>query len=471
MAVNYPPSGLPLLFAGEEGTGKSLLAKLSYEYAVDQGVIQSEDCKFRLFSCRSYVNEPRQAEKILFGDENNRGLLGAENSDMIYFKDINCLSREQQDRIAMHMEGRRIFFSTALSNFETMSRVLLEKIPVIVHLPALEERSLAEKEQMIIYYYKQESLRIHCPIRISRRALELLLNYHYERNISQLKACVQASCMNAFQGNEEEKRLSVQVAHLPEEFFRGTRLSDNSGVFMGKPGKDSKFLDIEQLNVRVNSDKEQLLHQNLLESYRQMKQGELSFEAMMKKNRETVNSYFDYMIFERNYSNEKIRVTEQILTQIFQEMNQRYDASLSSNFALVMSRIIYNRMRDNVGESKRMLKDREELWELQQYLQGECRREYGIMEEISSLFEKHLELTLESVEQLLLLLKICQNQERIHGLNTRVLVVCHGYSTASSIADVVNQIYGKRVFDAIDMPIETKTSVVVEQMSGIWKLP
>ena len=93
MAVNYPPSGLPLLFAGEEGTGKSLLAKLSYEYAVDQGVIQSEDCKFRLFSCRSYVNEPRQAEKILFGDENNRGLLGAENSDMIYFKDINCLSR------------------------------------------------------------------------------------------------------------------------------------------------------------------------------------------------------------------------------------------------------------------------------------------------------------------------------------------------------------------------------------------
>ena len=50
--------------------------------------------------------------------------------------------------------------------------------------------------------------------------------------------------------------------------------------------------------MRVNSDKEQLLHQNLLESYRQMKQGELSFEAMMKKNRETVNSYFDYMIFE-----------------------------------------------------------------------------------------------------------------------------------------------------------------------------
>ena len=50
MAVNYPPGGLPLLFSGAEGTGKSLLAKLSYEYAVDQGLIHPSACKLRLFS-------------------------------------------------------------------------------------------------------------------------------------------------------------------------------------------------------------------------------------------------------------------------------------------------------------------------------------------------------------------------------------------------------------------------------------
>ena len=52
----------------------------------------------------------------------------------------------------MHMEGRRIFFSTTMSSFESMSHLLLEKIPVIVRLPALEERSIAEKEQMLVYY-------------------------------------------------------------------------------------------------------------------------------------------------------------------------------------------------------------------------------------------------------------------------------------------------------------------------------
>ena len=465
MAVNYPPGGLPLLFSGAEGTGKSLLAKLSYEYAVDQGLIHPSACKLRLFSCRSYANASKEAAKLLFGDEKTEGLLGAEASDILYFKDIHVLDRELQDQIAMHMEGRRIFFSTTMSSFESMSHLLLEKIPVIVRLPALEERSIAEKEQMLVYYYKQESLKIRRPIQISRRALELLLNYRYEKNIRQLKSCVQTSCMNAFQGNEEStKKLSIQAVHLPEELFRGARLPETSGNFMGKQGKDSELLDIDQLNVRVNSDKEQVLYQSLLENYEQVKQGELSFDAMMKKSRETVNNYFDYMVFEKNYSNEKIRVTEQVLTQIFQDMNQRYDASLTSNFAMVLSRIIYDRMRSGMEDGRLVQEYEEGLWGLQQYLFGECRREYGIMEEIAALIEKNLEVSLERPEQLLLLLKICQNHDRIHGLNTRVLVVCHGYSTASSIADVVNQICGKRIFDAIDMPVDTKTAVVVEKI-------
>lgn len=465
MAVNYPPSGLPLLFSGPEGTGKSLLAKLSYEYAADQGLIDSSACKLRLIPCRSYVNASKEAAKLLFGDEKAEGLLGAEASDILYFKDIHILSREMQDQIAIHMEGRRMFFSTTLSSFESMSRLLLEKIPVIVRLPALEERSMAEKEQMIVYYYKQESIKIRRPVQISRRALELLLNYRYERNVRQLKSYVQTSCMNAFQGNENNgKKLSIQAVHLPEELLRGTRISDITGNFWGKQGNDSELLDIDQLNLRVNSDQEQVLYQSLLESYEQVRQGEISFDAMMKKSGETINAYFDYMVFEKNYSNEKIRVTEQVLTQIFQDMNQRYDTSLTSNFAMVLARIIYNHMRSH-AEGSRLVQEYEEgLWELQQYLQGEFRREYGIMEEIASLIEKQLEIALERPEQLLLLLKICQNHDRIHGLNTRVLVVCHGYSTASSIADVVNQIYGKRIFDAIDMPIDTKTSVVVKQI-------
>ena len=44
------------------------------------------------------------------------------------------------------------------------------------------------------------------------------------------------------------------------------------------------------------------------------------------------------------------------------------------------------------------------------------------------------------------------------------LIICHGYSTASSIADVVNRVLGNQVFQAIDMPLDTGPEKIVEQV-------
>ena len=43
----------------------------------------------------------------------------------------------------------------------------------------------------------------------------------------------------------------------------------------------------------------------------------------------------------------------------------------------------------------------------------------------------------------------------ISALPVTSLIICHGYSTASSIADVVNRVLGNQVFQAIDMPLDT----------------
>ena len=466
MAMDYPPNGLPVLFSGEEGTGKSFLAKLSYEYALDQNLISPSESKFCLFACRPYVNRAETAERLLFGTEEEPGLLSQENPSVLYIKDVQFLSRELQDRIAANMENRRIFFSTSLLNFESISRMLLEKIPVIVRLPALEKRSMAEKEQLIVHYYKQESLRIRRQILISRRALEILLNYKYEGNIRQLKSCVQTSCIHAFQeSGQEQRKLCIQTIHLPEELLKQVGMQRDSRDFGGGHiNSEPEFLDIDQLNVKVNSGREQMLYKSFLEEYEQKAKGEITFQTMMKRNMEQANGYFDYMVFEKNYSNEKIRVTEQMLTQIFKEMNQRYDTSLTSNFAMVLSRIIYNRLRIGTEVSKLEQEYEEGLIKLQNDCMEACPREYRITEEIAGQIEKNLEFSLNRFEGMLLLLKLYQNHDRIHGIDTRALIVCHGYSTASSIADVVNQIHGKRIFDAIDMPMDTAPAIVVEQI-------
>ena len=84
MAMEYPPGGLPMLLEGKSGTGKSLLAKLSYEYAADKKLIQRETCQFFVFQCQSYVGKMSEAKVTLFGIDEKSGLLEQQTNNLIY---------------------------------------------------------------------------------------------------------------------------------------------------------------------------------------------------------------------------------------------------------------------------------------------------------------------------------------------------------------------------------------------------
>lgn len=40
--ISYPPNGLPLLLYGPTGTGKSFMAQLMYEYALNHQLIEAD---------------------------------------------------------------------------------------------------------------------------------------------------------------------------------------------------------------------------------------------------------------------------------------------------------------------------------------------------------------------------------------------------------------------------------------------
>ena len=124
---------------------------------------------------------------------------------VLYVKEVDYLNRELQDQISLDLDNRRIIFSTTQSMTENLSRQLLQRIPVIVKVPALESRSVAEKERLIIRYFKRESDRIRRKICISQKALDALLNYRFPGNVRQLISSIQTSCINAYQlGGERD---------------------------------------------------------------------------------------------------------------------------------------------------------------------------------------------------------------------------------------------------------------------------
>lgn len=87
------------------------------------------------------------------------------------------------------------------------------------------------------------------------------------------------------------------------------------------------------------------------------------------------------------------------------------------------------------------------------------RREYVsesmIMDEINSLAVTNLETGLPDIVSIIMSLLLSRyntdlNRNKIFGI-----IICHGYSTATSIASAVNSLIGSYVFDSIDMPINT----------------
>ena len=49
------------------------------------------------------------------------------------------------------------------------------------------------------------------------------------------------------------------------------------------------------------------------------------------------------------------------------------------------------------------------------------------------------------------------------------LILCHGYSTASSIADTANHLLGEHIFDGIDMELKISIDKIVQLVEDYLK--
>lgn len=462
-AVKYPPRGLPILITGQNGTGKGFLASLTFEYAQNNGILTSKST-FQRFCCSEY-EDAQQALDALFGLEGSadphesQGALRRADGGILYLSDVQFLGREAQDKLAqlldtggyntadqteaMRESSARLILSSCEEPETHLSKRLLRRLPVVIHMPALSDRPVEEREQLILRFFCQESERMKKEIFISNRVFDTLLQYEFPANIEQLKNCIQSSCANALvQQEAQQDELLIYLYHLPEYLMVTARV-------------DGRYSDEQRSMMNVHSFGKDTVAQtvgqyydSILSEYDAYCSNHCDQDTLLRKLTQTFNDYSDYLVFSKRFANAKIDAIERVMETVFGVMSDKYYLQLPGHFNYVFSRCLYLQMRLNAPDQD------ERVAGCLNLLLRLFPKEAILAEEISRMIEQSLDVSINGFSQLLLVLGLRQYSQDVRMDAIRGIIICHGYSTASSIADVVNRLTGSRVFEAIDMPID-----------------
>ncbi|MCI9629854.1 sigma 54-interacting transcriptional regulator [Thomasclavelia cocleata] len=470
--VSYPPVGLPILFYGPTGTGKSFMAKLTYEFLINQEMIE-KDKQFVQVNCSEYANNPELLTANLFGykkgaftgaDKDNLGLLYHANGGVLFLDEVHCLKAECQEKLFLYMDqgiyhmvgdndkwyksSCRIIFATTENPEEVLLKTLLRRIPVILTIPSLKQRGMNEKLQLIYSLYHKEEQRIHKKIEISSNVYQLLLNYHFQGNIGELTNIIQSSCVNAL-FNQNNDILQIHAYHLPETMMKTI---NPESLLMQK----HQMVSLKSLVPSSSQNK-------VINFYESIISLEYNDKFLIKASR-LIDDYFEKIVFNKKdimQSNYFLETVNKVLDMI----TSRYGFKISHNevFALTCYLLEYN---NNTCKIALWIKDNENRVKgLTDYLQTHYHREYLISQEAYDYFKDNLNGAFDIM--VINILTIIINKYINHDMNnqTIAIILAHGFSTASSIAESVNKLLDTYIYDAIDMPLNVDSRMIVHKIN------
>ncbi|MGV8075458.1 MAG: sigma 54-interacting transcriptional regulator [Syntrophobacteraceae bacterium] len=239
VASEYAKSDFPVLITGESGTGKELIAREIHRQS------NRRDKPFLVQNCSAIPDTLLESE--LFGYmkgaftgafKDKTGLFEAANEGTLFLDEIGDMPPHLQARILRVIQDNeikplggtktkqidvRIVSATNRDLKEAIVKELFRedlfyRLNVLpIHIPPLRER----REDIILlldHFIRKESLRMGIPVRkISKEALEYLLQYPWKGNIRELENFVKHIMIVADSRLITPKDLSLHFTEIPAE--------------------------------------------------------------------------------------------------------------------------------------------------------------------------------------------------------------------------------------------------------------
>lgn len=482
-SISYPPNGIPVLLHGPTGTGKSYLARIMYEYARDKGQID-EDKTFTIVNCSEYANNPELLSANLFGyckgaftgaDQDHTGLLSIADGGILFLDEVHCLRAECQEKLFLFMDQGifhkvgdnekwyhsqvRLLFATTEEPEKVLLKTLLRRIPMILEIPALKERGAQEKMQFLYHLLEREEKKLKMPLTISNQAFNLLMRTEFTGNIGALENCVQVSCVNASSNTEaENQRLEIHVQDLPEHLV-SLELQHVSAAL-----SEDKAIDIEMLKQMSYADSPFIrMYKKLLQDHQQMEQHRLSAEQFQEQALESITQCMEQI--EHDLQEPDAHLLKLLKNQ-FQNIENKYGLTCSNTDIHHIACFLQSCRRYSLSLRDFLMLEQDKCRQLLSYLQETQYRRFAILGDILKETQSIMDLVeLTPLQQIVMVLYAHKFHEQ-RQINRRIgVILAHGRSTASSMAEAVNHLVGQYVFDGIDMPVDVSTKSIIKKLN------
>lgn len=456
-ALHYPPNGLPIVLSGKPGTGKKFLSKQIYEYCAAEKLIQ-DGTEYTYISCDAV--EESALFTLLFGTRgtqgNEPGILRDGKHEYIVFNHLRSAGKNIQNALAdyidegavlRHRKAKLIFLcDTQLELVFTPQ--LLGRLLTIVTIPSLKERTIYEKESLILHFIQEEAKKVQKALKITDYFMELMIAQDFEDSIELLQSTIVRSLFHAYEKKDEH--ICLDVSCIPSE------LKYNVGTYE----KEQAYLLQEYKLVYHGITKD--LFYDILQYAQEHYFGTTAKSG--KKLYAAIEKFNDHIIFRLPKFQKSMQQYKAIIQSISDICHSRSNISFRNNIQNLMAYSLYCQSIEYQIFFEFVEQNEEKINALLNVLYDMEKKEYQVYSEVEFLLQKTFSIETNAFLKLIMILNLKYDQAAVFNDYAVGLIICHGYSTASSIANAANALLQEQVYVAFDMPLDVQVDEIVKQI-------
>lgn len=482
ISVTYPGRGIPIMLLGASGVGKSTLARKIYLYAKERKKI-TEQAPFVIFNCADYANNKELLSSILFGYKkgaftgaikDTAGVFEQANDGYLFLDEVHRLPPEGQEKLFSYIDtgivtplgdetgGKernvRLIFATTEKVGDVMLETFNRRVPITVQIPTFDERNSNERMDIICNLFYDEAVILDCDFNVSNNVIQALLGFKGKGNIGTLKNIIKISCAMAVSRQvKEDPEVEVTLEDLINQYPAGSRLSKKGNSYGWTTIHKQQGVSTVQLSDSVEDILQIDLAIHIINKYLN---GEMNEKTFTNRIRHVVDNVADYLVYNIKSSSIEMLYSEYV-ENILKFIYQNYGINYTGTTILLLTKLLV------FLNQNRTYLSRERENQLTKAIQ-KCEKYLYRQFRIADIFFETLNQTLDYNSNKLLLklfyiFYLCGIMEQEEKMCSGI-IIAHGYSTASSIASLVNQLYSRYIFDSFDMPYRTTKEEVVKQL-------